>query len=340
MMETLRPDANDEPGADGRVESGALADGSPPSRESPGASASALTAMGPVVRLGFLAVGVASSLSILTPVLLNEGSSPSNAMAAGTRAFATLVFYALIAWLIGRLLPAAAEFLERAQAAQRTAAVLESEVVVALKRLAEILERTGAGKTTIGAGRVEVTAEIRQAVRVANWGVAEELLRSLVETHPDHPEEARLAKELEDAKQSAAETLLSKVEAAREANDPERVLEFRDALVPLVKHETLRTFDRELAKWFMGLIHKRLRSGTIRPDVALLAARVAQSLDETPEGASLRAALPTLRRSAGLCARCAQPYTGIADACPNCLGGATPPVPRTAHEPSLAEDEP
>jgi predicted amidophosphoribosyltransferase len=46
---------------------------------------------------------------------------------------------------------------------------------------------------------------------------------------------------------------------------------------------------------------------------------VADAFDSTPEGASLRAALPTLRRSVGLCARCGRPYNGIADACPACL---------------------
>ncbi len=72
----------------------------------------------------------------------------------------------------------------------------------------------------------------------------------------------------------------------------------------------------------MAMIQKRLRGGAMRPDVAILAARVAESLDATPEGASLRAALPTLRRSAGLCARCGEPYTGLADACPKCLATA------------------
>ena len=66
----------------------------------------------------------------------------------------------------------------------------------------------------------------------------------------------------------------------------------------------------------MALIQKRMRQGAMTTDIALLATRVAAAFDATPEGASLRAALPTLRRSVGLCARCGQPYTGIADACP------------------------
>ena len=52
-----------------------------------------------------------------------------------------------------------------------------------------------------------------------------------------------------------------------------------------------------------------------------LAARFAENFAATVEGASVRASLPTLRRSVGLCPRCAQPYIGVADACPNCLKG-------------------
>jgi predicted amidophosphoribosyltransferase len=62
---------------------------------------------------------------------------------------------------------------------------------------------------------------------------------------------------------------------------------------------------------------------------------VAVSLYQTPEGASLRASLPTLRRAAGLCARCARPYKGIADACPACLTGAPTP---TTDDDGEAED--
>jgi hypothetical protein len=74
------------------------------------------------------------------------------------------------------------------------------------------------------------------------------------------------------------------------------------------------------------LIHIRLRSGKIQPDVAILAGRVAEIFSHTVEGASLRASLPTLRRSAGQCPRCAQPYTGIADACPACLASTVQPL--------------
>ena len=121
-------------------------------------------------------------------------------------------------------------------------------------------------------------------------------------------------------------------------------IELHDEVKPLIESEALRALDVDLAKWFMMLIHRRLRSGTVKADVALLAGRVAASFDGTPEGASLRASLPTLRRAAGLCARCAQPYTGIADACPACLTGASPPnaqsaaLPPVTTEPEPAEE--
>ncbi len=94
-------------------------------------------------------------------------------------------------------------------------------------------------------------------------------------------------------------------------------------LVPLLSPDARRELDRDLIRWFLALLMKRMRTGTVRGDVATLAARVAEVFPDTPEGASLRASLPTLRRSAGLCPRCAKPYTGVEDACPECLA-ATP----------------
>jgi hypothetical protein len=67
------------------------------------------------------------------------------------------------------------------------------------------------------------------------------------------------------------------------------------------------------------LIHRRLRTGTIQSEVVQLASRFSEVFATTVEGASVRAALPTLRRSVGLCPRCSQPYAGVAEACPKCL---------------------
>ena len=75
------------------------------------------------------------------------------------------------------------------------------------------------------------------------------------------------------------------------ATDPDRVLELRDSLAPLLETGARLDLDRDLARWSMSVIHKRLRVGLMRPEVAVLAARVAESFNHTPEGASLRAKL-------------------------------------------------
>ena len=134
----------------------------------------------------------------------------------------------------------------------------------------------------------------------------------------------------EKARRTAAQELLAKIDAARTVNDPERVIELRDALQPLLDPDALRATDRDLAKWFVGILFRRSRAGTIRADVARLAGQVAARFDGTPEGASVRASLPTLRRAAGLCALCGQPYLGIENACPICLAGAPLSVPPSA----------
>ena len=54
---------------------------------------------------------------------------------------------------------------------------------------------------------------------------------------------------------------------------------------------------RDLAKWFLELINRRLRTGRIQPEVVLLATQVAETFGATVEGASMRAALPTLSHS-------------------------------------------
>src|SRR5581483_5676175 len=126
-----------------------------------------------------------------------------------------------------------------------------------LDRLAEALESRPSPPLRAADTAVDQLASIRRAIRDANWAIAEELVRAFVESQPDHPEGSRLAAELAGSKQTAAQSLTAKLDAARDANDPERVLELRDALVPLLHEDPLRTLDRDLARWFMTVIHKR-----------------------------------------------------------------------------------
>jgi hypothetical protein len=171
-------------------------------------------------------------------------------------------------------------------------------------------------------GRVLAVAGVRQAIEDSRWEQAERLLKAFLRDYADSPEAGPLADELAQARGAVVDDLRARLDAARAANDPEQVISYRDELTQHLRGEPLKDLDREVIKWVMALIQRRLRTGTVRTDVAALAAKVADSFGDSPEGASMRAALPTLRRSAGLCPRCAQPYRGVAEACPNCLAGA------------------
>jgi hypothetical protein len=171
----------------------------------------------------------------------------------------------------------------------------------------------------------EALAEIRQNVHSGKWTEAAVLLDALADGHLEDPRFKALHEELRLARESARDEHLAKLDAARKVNDPDRVLELHRFLVPLLEAEAKSSLEADLSRWFLRLIHNRLRTGRIQADVAHLAGRIAEAFSHTVEGASLHASLPTLRRSAGLCPRCAQPYTGVADACPACLGLAQPP---------------
>jgi hypothetical protein len=114
------------------------------------------------------------------------------------------------------------------------------------------------------------------------------------------------------------------------------VLEVYESVAPLLDVEARTRLHGGLAPWFLGLIHRRLRVGKIQPDVVRLAERFSETFSMTVEGASVRASLSTLRRSIGLCPRCARPYVGLAEACPRCLGGAQVAPVATAVNPELA----
>lgn len=247
--------------------------------------------------------------------------------ASFSRAFGPLVAGLFLGWLIEHLLRArAAQLAGLAEHLDATGRI-EQHMAAGFERIVAALTAIGeaphAARATSETRAVHLI-EIRHAIRNANWADAETRLSLFAELHADDPDVQRISTELASAKQTAGQDLLARIEAAREVNDPERVIELRESLRPLIADDALHALDRDLAKWFMQLIHRRLRAGTARADVVALATRVADNLGETLEGASLRASLPTLRRAAGLCSRCGQPYNGIAEACPRCLGVSTP----------------
>jgi hypothetical protein len=244
---------------------------------------------------------------------------------------ARLCGFALFGWIAFQFLHRPARSLDHLGALAESTARLAATT----ERLAQVLERSAvtavpdpaalpvpspeSPATSPAESRTAALAEVRLAIKRGDWALAETLIVSFTDQYRDDRASDQLGDELRMARQAATTTLRARLEAAREANDADRVLELREALAPLLERDELAPLERGLARWFMGLIQKRLRQGAITVDMVNFATRVAGALDTTPEGASLRAALPTLRRSVGLCARCGKPYTGLADACPACL---------------------
>jgi len=206
---------------------------------------------------------------------------------------------------------------------------VERRQVEALERIAAALERlesrpVAAPAATEAIGRAD---RVRWAIEEGLWEEARRLAAQLAAEEPGSAEAAGLIEQVERGRESAAAALRARLDASQAVNDSEAVLDYRRQLAPLLSEAALRELDRDLLRWLLALLMKRMRTGTVRADVASLATRVAETFPETPEGASLRASLPTLRRSAGLCARCARPYTGVEDACPECLAAAAASQP-------------
>jgi len=132
---------------------------------------------------------------------------------------------------------------------------------------------------------------------------------------------------------------MAELKAARDVNDPLRVLELYQRIAPALESEPRAALQSEIAEWFLAVIYRRLRTGKIQVEVVELAGQFAETFAATTQGASVRAALPTLRRSAGLCPRCAQPYIGTAPACPDCLRSASAPALPDVPSPDPAESK-
>jgi len=162
----------------------------------------------------------------------------------------------------------------------------------------------------------QALAEIRRTIRAGKWDEAAALLVGFSPADLDDPRLTSLRQEIESAREAARLHYLAQLNAARQVSDPDRVLELHQTLIPLLDAETRVSLEADLSQWFLRLIHNRLRTGKIQTDLVALAGRIADAFSHTVGGASLRASLPTLRRSAGLCSRCGQPYNGLASACP------------------------
>jgi hypothetical protein len=233
---------------------------------------------------------------------------------------------------------------ERAARADALLHALAPRAIRAVERLADVLERrpiADAAEPPSDRDRLHLLAEIERAIRSGRHDEAASLLDGFETRFADDPALPALRERLGAARREHVEGQVAQIHAARQVNDADRVLELYRAVESSLEVDRRGSLGRELAKWFLELIYRRMRGGRIQVDVVHLAARVADTFGTTVEGASLRASLPTLRRSVGLCPRCAQPYAGTAGACPRCRAAATnAPAPGGDHPDPAADAEP
>ncbi|RUL88966.1 hypothetical protein [Tautonia sociabilis] len=317
---------------------------SPRGPESLRAARRALLVLSPLVRFGLFAVGLGMVLDRTKALVSDVQLTWGERVVLGVALLAYGGGFALAGWVADRILKAAAELIglmvDQAEASERTAMLIERQVAPSLARIALAVERLTQAPAAVGSagdqGKSIALAGIRQAIEEARWDRADRLIAGLRRDFPDAPEADALAQEVVEGRRLTVDDLKARLEAARSVNDPDQVISYRDELTLHLRGEELKELDRQVIGWLMLLIQKRLRTGSVRPDVVGLASRVAETFGDTAEGASLRASLPTLRRSAGLCPRCSRPYVGVDDACPECLGVA--PRQRIAEPPDRGDD--
>ena len=312
------------------------------------ASRRTLARLAPWVRFGLFSVGFSMFLDEVRSLVSDMQFTWGERRIMGIVGLSYLGGFGLAGWAAGRLISTGAElidvFVDQAEASARTANLLEQHAIPTLGRIALALEtlseREKPREEPEDDALTRTVTLARQAIAAGRWAQAERMVRGVVRDHPG-PDAARLLAELEDARNRVVEGLKTRLESARSSGDGLMVVEIRDALTEHLRGPRLDDLDRELVRWLVGEIKRKVRSGSIKPEVATLASRVADSFADTPEGALLKGSIPNLRRSAGLCPRCALPYRGTSDACPRChrsdASGANPTYVPLSGDPDLEE---
>lgn len=227
--------------------------------------------------------------------------------------------------------------MERRVRAGEDRQAMESRAIAAIERLAEAIGRVPVREPAAVQGereRSDVQAEIDAALGALRFDEAEALIARWEAQEPSEPGATAMRDRLDAARRGWAQGQLAQIDAARRVNDADRVLDLFRTLHTSLEAMRRDELERDLARWFLELIQRRLRGGRIQLEVVQLATQAAETFAATVEGASLRASLPVLRRCVGLCPKCAQPYRGTAAVCPRCQAeGTVPPAAAPAASP-------
>lgn len=283
--------------------------------------------MAPLARWGLFMVGASVFLDQVRPMISDAQFTWGERRVMGIVALSTLGGFGLAGWAAGRLLHTASElievFVESAEAQIRASQALETHLIPIMNRLATSMDRLAGSGALAPNGPADALARavavVRQALRAERWGQAESLLHALERDHPGAPEIATLQGEYDRARAKEFVRLRAELDDALSKDDPNRAIEVRDALTLHLRGPELHDLDRRVVRWLTDRIQTHIRDRTITPELVALAERTADSFGDAPEAAALLAALPRLRRRAGLCIRCGAPRRGSGDLCSDCL---------------------
>ncbi len=95
--------------------------------------------------------------------------------------------------------------------------------------------------------REQSLAEIRRTIRAGKWEEAAALLDGYAPAELDDPRLAALRQEMQSAQAAARAEQLAQLNAARQVNDPDRVLEIHQSLLSLLDAETRVSLEADLS---------------------------------------------------------------------------------------------
>jgi hypothetical protein len=288
--------------------------------------------LAPIVSSVLLFVGLTLFVGNVLERLLAPGYGMRERMIWGAIGLGYLMGFPLAGFVVFFLFRAATDlidlWIDSEVSAEKTADLMERQLVPGVNRMCQLLEKTNESLAGLAAGRADPAASsaqvrqqaieaVREAVRREAWDQARQLLTAFAEKFPDAPEAKDLAAQLESSRGRKVQALRTQLDEAQQAGDAERTLTARDRLSAYLDGNDLEQLDRRVAGWLTRYIRDRLAAGRAR-DVLPLAERVVDTFGDTTEGSMVRAALPTLRRSSGLCPDCGQPYDVSLERCPAC----------------------
>lgn len=288
----------------------------------------ALRWLAPIASTTALVSGI-SMFAGVAPRLLSVGYGPSERLIWALIGLGYLIGAPIVAFIFFFLLRAAADlidlWIDNQVASEKTADLLERQLVPGILRICQVLERAHESNATQVRGVAAASSaapEARKAasepVRADNRDPARPKPPAVGGELPDAAESKASAPQAESSRAKKIQSMREQLDAAERTGDCEGLLNARDRLSAYLEGTELYQVDRRVAHWAARFLRDALAAGRAK-EVIHLAERVTDALgDSTQEGNQIRASLPALRRSAGLCPDCGAPYDASRSHCTSC----------------------